>query len=398
MRRRIVVLGAGFGGLELTTILAEALGEQLELTLIDRSDSFVFGFSKLDVMFGRTTSEAVRIPYSRIMKSGVVFRRETVTGIDPTARHVTTDRGEYDADVLVVALGADYDMQATPGLGEGGHEFYTLAGAERLRGVLPTFSTGRVVIGVAAAPFKCPPAPSEAALLLHDHLTTRGVRGACEIALVLPLGAPIPPAPAASRALIDAFAERRITFIPNRRVQALDPSRRAVILDDASELPYDLFLGVPKHRVPDVVATSGLAQDGWIPVDPKTAATRFPGVYAVGDVTSVGTPKAGTFAEAGARVAAASILAELRGDAIRPADADAGRCYVEFGQGRVARVDVAFAWGGAPTGELVEPSAALGLEKEQFGASRRSRWFASTGKISLGTLAASRDPTSRDDR
>jgi sulfide:quinone oxidoreductase len=327
------------------------------------------------------------------MKPGVVFRRETITGIDPTARRVTTDQGQYEADVMVLALGADYDMDATPGLAEGGHEFYTLAGAERLGRVLPTFPGGRVVIGVAGAPFKCPPAPSEAALLLHDHLASRGVREASEITLVLPLGAPIPPAPAASRALIDAFAERRIAFMPNRHVQALDLTRRVVILDDASELPYDLFLGVPKHRVPDVVARSGLAPDGWIPVDPKTAATRFPGVYAVGDVTSVGTPKAGTFAEAGARVVAASILAELRGDAIRPAAADAGACYVEFGKGRVARVDVAFAWGGAPTGKLVEPSAALGLEKEQFGSSRRSRWFTSAGTMSpRRTLAASRGP------
>src|SRR5713226_5861637 len=136
MKLRVVVLGAGFGGLELTTMLSEALGESLDLTLIDKNESFVFGFSKLDVMFGRQTPEAVRLAYRNIEKPGVRFRQEAITAIDPEARRVTTDNGTYDADVLVVALGADYDLDATPGLTEGGNEFYSFAGAERLREVL----------------------------------------------------------------------------------------------------------------------------------------------------------------------------------------------------------------------------------------------------------------------
>ena len=169
-KTRVVVLGAGFGGLELATMLSEALGDDVDVTLIDKSDAFVFGYSKLDVMFGRTTLDAVRLPYRDFVKPGVRFLQETVTAIDPEARRVTTDAGVHEADVLVVALGADYDLDATPGLAEGGNEFYSVAGAERLREVLPTFSRGRAVIGVCGAPFKCPPAPSECALLLHDYL------------------------------------------------------------------------------------------------------------------------------------------------------------------------------------------------------------------------------------
>jgi len=375
MKRRVVVLGAGFGGLELSTILSEALGDHLDLTLIDKNDSFFFGFSKFDVMFCHKTPDAVRLSYSNIVKPGVVFRQETITAIDPEARRVTTDHGTYEADALVIALGADYDLAATPGLIEGGHEFYSLAGAERLRNVLPTFSSGHAIVGVTAAPFKCPPAPSEAALLLHDHLTTRGVRDACAISLVMPFAAPIPPSPATSKALIAAFAERGITFVPNRRVRALDPARRVAILDDASEMPYDLFLGIPKHRVPDVVAASGLTENGWIPVTPKNLKTRFPGVYAVGDVTSVGTAKAGTFSEGAARVVAASLLAEMRGGEQPSAYAGAGTCYVEFGGGCVGRVDVDFLSGPAPTGSFIEPSVALVGEKQHFGSRRRARWF-----------------------
>ncbi len=375
MTPKVVVLGAGFGGLELTTMLSETFADGLDLTLIDRSDHFVFGFSKLDVMFGRETPDAVRLAYSSIVKPGVRFRQEMITAIDPTARRVTTDGGVYDSDVLVVALGADYDQAATPGLAEVGNEFYSFAGAERLRDVIPTFSKGRAIVGVTSTPFKCPPAPSEAALLLHDNLTNRGVRGACEISLVMPFGVPIPPSPDASHALLAGFAERGITFVPNRLVRALDPDRHVAVLDDDSEMPFDLFLGVPKHRVPDVVEASGMTEDGWIPVDRKNLKTRFPGVYAIGDVNSVGTPKAGVFAEGAARVAAASIIAELQGAEEPSAYTGEGACYVEFGAGRIGRVDVNFLSGPSPTGTYFGASTDLVGEKEQFGASRRRRWF-----------------------
>ena len=379
MKRRVVVLGAGFGGLELTSLLSEAVPDLAEVTLIDRSDSFVFGYSKLDVMFGHQTPEGVRVAYGHIAKPGVTFRQETITVIDPEARRVTTGAGTYDADVLVVALGADYDVDATPGLAEGGNEFYSVAGAERLREVLPAFSSGRAIVGVTSTPFKCPPAPSEAALLLHDYLKTRGVREACEISLVMPFGGPIPPSPETSQALLEAFRERNITWVPNRLVRALDPGRRVAILDDDSEMPYDLFLGIPRHRVPDVVAASGMTEDGWVPVNPLTLETRFPGVYAVGDVTSVGTPKAGVFSEGAARVVAAEIIAEIeKGE--QPSGYDGrGFCYIEFGGGRVGSVEVQFLSGQPPRGTYYGASVALAAEKKEFGASRRARWFGLNG-------------------
>jgi sulfide:quinone oxidoreductase len=374
MTIRVVVLGAGFGGLELSTLLSDALREQLDLTLIDKDDAFVFGFSKLDVIFGRKTPDAVRLPYRNIVKPGVRFRQEAITRIEPEARRVTTSGGTYGADVLVIALGADYDLTATPGLLDGGNEFYSMDGALRLRELLPAFASGRAIVGVTSIPFKCPPAPSEAALLLHDYLLARGVRDACEISLVMPFGIPIPPSPASSQALLAAFGERGITFVPNRLVEELDPARRVAILDDRSDLPYDLFLGVPKHCVPEVVAASGMAVDGWIPVDPKTLKTRFPNVYAVGDVTSVGTPKAGVFAEGAARTVAAEIVASIRGRDTAADYRGIGSCYIEFGAEQVGRVDVEFL-AGPPTGNFMPPSAALAEEKQAFGASRRSRWF-----------------------
>ena len=375
METRVVVLGAGFGGLELATILSEALGDDVDVTLIDKNDAFVFGYAKLDVMFGRTTPDAVRLEYRDIAKPGVRFLQQTITAIDPEARSVTTDGGVHEADFLVVALGADYDLNATPGLAEGGNEFYSVGGAERLGELLPTFSQGRAIVGVCGAPFKCPPAPSEAALLLDDYLSARGVRDDCEISIVIPFGSPVPPSPDTSSALVAAFAERAIEFVPARRVSSLDSARRVAVLDDGSEMPYDLFLGVPKHRAPDVVVASGMTEDGYVPVNPKTLETRFPGVYAVGDVATIGVPKAGVFAEGAARVVAASLIAGLRGGQQPRAYDGLGSCYIEFGAGRVGRVDVDFLSGPKPTGTFQEPSDALVMEKHHFGSSRRARWF-----------------------
>jgi sulfide:quinone oxidoreductase len=375
MKKRVLVLGAGFGGLELCTMLSEAFGDGIDVTLIDKSDAFIFGYSKLDVMFGHTTLDAVRLPYKEFVKPGVRLLQETITSVDPVAKHVTTDRGTHEADFLVVALGADYDFDATPGLADT-TEFYTFAGAARLGKILPTFTKGRVIIGVCGAPFKCPPAPSEAALMMHDYLTTRGIRSACEITLILPLETPVPPSPETSRALLAAFVERNITFVADREVKSIDVKRKVAIIDDGREFPYDLFLGVPVNRAPKILEESGMTEDGYVPVKPKTLETRFPDVYAVGDCARQGTPKAGVFAEGAARAVATTLIARLRNQEAPLTHAGKGSCYIEFGAGRIGRVDVDFFSNpDHPTGTYHEPSVALRADKEHFGASRRARWF-----------------------
>lgn len=373
MKLRVVVLGAGFGGLELTSMLSEAMGDDLDLTLIDQHDTFYFGFSKLDVMFGHKKPGSVKIPYSSIAKPGVKFSKETIIAIDHVNKVVTTQTRTHKADILVVALGANYDIHATPGLTEHGNEYYSFDGALKLRDVIPHFKKGHAVVGVCGAPFKCPPAPSEAALMLHDHLVIAGTRSACTISLVMPFGSPIPPSPDSSKALLRAFEERGIQFIPQHKVTSL--REKMVVLDDGGEIPFDLFLGIPKHVAPDVVLQSGLAVDGWIPVDRQNLLTEFPNVYAIGDVTSVGTPKAGVFAEGAAKIAAASIIASYKGQQNEKAYTGAGSCYIEFGKGQVARVDVDFFSGPKPFGIHHDASEALTIDKEHFGSSRKARWF-----------------------
>jgi sulfide:quinone oxidoreductase len=214
---RILVLGAGFGGVELTSRLSDVLGDAADIVLVDKADGFVFGFSKLDVMFGRTTPDAVRHLYRDVVKPGVRFVQSTIRAIDPVRRRLRHPR--------------------CTGL------LRRRAGDHRCH--LDTV--------------QCPPAPSETALMLHDFLVDRGLRSTSEILLVMPLGTPIPPSPAASAALLTEFAERGISWHPETLVRGLDAERRVAVLANGEEMPFDLFLGVPTHRVPAVVRNLGCA-------------------------------------------------------------------------------------------------------------------------------------------
>jgi sulfide:quinone oxidoreductase len=328
-------------------------------------------------MFGRKATSDVRLFYRDISKEGVEFRQERVISIDAEKRVVTTDEGSYDADVLAVALGADYDFAATPGFAEGGFEYYSVAGAERLRDALPDFESGRILIAILGHPFKCPPAPFEGALLLHDRLVKRGVRGAAEIRVIGPMAAPVPITKEVSQRILNALEERGIEYVPKQHVASIDTRSKEARLASGASVPYDLLIGIPVHRVPEVVESSGLAVDGWVPVDTTNLATRFPGVYALGDVAGAPVAKAGVFAEAAAGVVADDIAAGLRGGELQRRYEGAGNCYIEFGGGLVGKVEANFLGGPAPTARLVGPSRELAAEKEAFGSIRRERWFGS---------------------
>jgi sulfide:quinone oxidoreductase len=377
VKKHVLILGAGFGGLELATRLSESYGEAVSVTLLDRNDSFFFGFSKLEVMLGRQSSEDVRLYYRDIAKDGVEFRQETVTAIDPVARRVTTDTRSYDADFLVVALGADYDLAATPGLLEGGFEYYSLAGAERMRDALDAFDGGKVLLSVLGQPFKCPPAPFEGAFLLHEHFTLRGIRDSVQMTMTFPMQRPVPVTAAVSQLFRDGLADRGIEERPEQLVRSIDPAKREARLATGETLPYDLFIGVPVHRAPDPIPASGLAVGGWVPVDQSNLRTQYPGVYAIGDVcTGPRTvPKAGIFSEAAARVVADDIAATISAGQPPAPYEGSGICYAEFGDRQVSKVEIDFLGGEAPAARAYAPTLANAAEKDEFAATRRARWF-----------------------
>lgn len=375
--KHVLVLGAGFGGMELATRLSETVADTVRVTLIDRNNSFFFGFSKLEVMLGRQSADDIRLPYGDFVKDGVEFRQETVTGINPAARRVTTDARSYDADYIVLALGADYDFAATPGFEQGGHEYYSLAGAERLRDALADFKGGKVLVSILGQPFKCPPAPFEGSFLLHEHFVQQGIRDSVEMATTFPMARPVPVTGEVAQMFRDGLAARDVTELPQRLVTGIDPSTHTAQLANGETLPYDLFVGIPIHRAPTALTDSGLAVDNWVPVDQSNLRTPFPGVYALGDVCTGprNVPKAGIFAEAAARVVADDIAAAIAGAAPPAPYEGSGICYAEFGGGLVSKVEVNFLRGDAPAAQRYDPSLEYAAEKEEFGAVRRARWF-----------------------
>ena len=377
MSKHVLILGAGFGGLELATRLSETSADAVRVTLIDRNDSFFFGFSKLEVMLGRESAADIKLPYREFVKDGVEFRQETITAVDPAARRVTTEAGSYDADFIAIALGADYDFDATPGFREGGHEYYSLAGAERLRDELAGFKGGKVLVSILGQPFKCPPAPFEGSFMLDEHFKQQGIRDAVEMTTTFPMARPVPVTGEISQMFREGLAARGVTELSEHLVTGIDPATRTAQLAAGETLPYDLFVGIPIHRAPTVLADSGLVENNWVPVDQTNLRTRFDGVYALGDVCSGPrtVPKAGIFAEAAARVVAEDIAAAIAG-AEPPAPYEgSGVCYAEFGGGLVSKVEVNFLRGDSPQAERREPSLEFAAEKEEFGTVRRARWF-----------------------
>lgn len=404
MSSTILVLGAGFGGLEVVSRLADRLGPTADIIVIDEASGFVPGSAHLQVLFGGATIGANRHPYQAIAaRPGVRFVESTIREIDPAGCSVLTDGGRVSGDVMVVALGATCDPTVTPGLS--GAEFYTLAGLADAQQALHDFAGGDVLIAAATPVFKCPPAPSAAALLLHDYLTARMLRDASRITVALPGAAPVPPAPEASRAIEEAFAAHDIVWQPGRtliRVEAdsgrgVDPgfsadggagggapgARRIAHFADGGSLPADLVLGVPVHTVPAVVSASGLCENGWIPVDPQTCATAIPGVFAIGDVTSIGTPKAGAFAAAQAAVVADRIAADVLGRDAQAVFDGTGACFMPFGGGTAARIEVT-ARDGKPVASRFDPSTTdLFGTMVSDGAALMEQWF---GRGSVAAL------------
>jgi sulfide:quinone oxidoreductase len=357
----VLILGAGFAGLELATVLSSQVPDEVDVTIVDNSDAFVFGFSKLDLMFGRADLAGVRVPYANLDKPSVRFAQETVVSIDPERRRVITDAATYEPDILVVALGADLDPAATPGLVEEGSEYYTVEGAARVSRLLPAFEGGDVIIGVLGNFFKC--------------LEKNGRRSASTISIVSPMATPIPISPEASAGILEAVGERDIQWRPQSKVTSLDPATKIATLADGDTMPYGLFLGVPVHRAPKVVEDSALAEDGWIPVDHRTFATKFDGVYAVGDVTSAPVPRVGAIAEGEARTLAEVLIHQIKGGEAPEDYRGKATCYIEFGGAKVARFDANFLSGPTPFGSFTPASEGIAASKVEFGASRRRRWF-----------------------
>jgi sulfide:quinone oxidoreductase len=376
---RILVLGAGFGGIATALGLRQRLDPSDEIVLVDRRETFAMGLRKNWGIAGMEPLSLGERRLEGLAARGIDVRRGEITAIDPESRAADVDGERIEADVLVVALGAERDADAIPGLREHALDVYDRDANVANAAAVEAFSGGRVVVGVFGAPYPCPPAPYELALMLTERFDERDLSFGMLVFTVLPKSLPI-----LGDAGCAAFDGRLAGAGVSLRTQTVATEIRAgEVLTEDARIPFDLLLAVPPHRVPAAVRDAGLpGPTGWIPVDARTLQTRFEGVYAVGDVTAIplsnggALPKAGVFAQAEGEVVAARVADSLSGRTPDAQFAGEGMCFLETGRGQASAVQGRFL-SDPPEVELTEASESGFAAKRAFEAERLAAWFGS---------------------
>ena len=378
-----LILGGGIGGIVAATRLRQRLAPEHRVVLVEKEADHVFSPSLLWLMLGRRRPGQISRPIAALARRGIELIRGSIERIDPAARTVHVNGEEIAGDHMILALGAELAPELIPGLAQAGHNFYTLAGSQALCSALPKLSKGRLIVLVAAMPFKCPAAPNEAAMLLEYECRRRGVRKDVEVDLYTPEPGPMPVAgPEVSAALRHMVEAKGIGYHPGHAVTSVDPIKRRLAFANGAEADFDLLAYLPPHRAPKVVREAGMCgESGWVPVDRGTLETKFPGVHAIGDVTgimltSIGKPlpKAGVFAHNQAEVVAHNIVRAITGKGEQRRFSGDGECFVETGDGRAAFGSGNFYADPAPAIRLKGPSMMLHLGKviyEKFWLYRR---------------------------
>jgi sulfide:quinone oxidoreductase len=340
--KTIVILGGGIGGVATARALRHRLPRGHRIVLVDRDREHIFAPSLLWLMVGQRSAASITRPLQRLERRGVDVRFGEVEHIDPERRVVAVGGEALAADFLVIALGAALDPSSVSGLRDAGHNFYELQGAQSLWEALQRFREGRLVVLTAAPAYKCPAAPYEAAMLLDGFCRRRGIRNAVRIDVYAAEPVPMGVAgPAVSSAVKELLGAKGIGYHPEHQVVAVDPERKRLTFANGVEAEFDLLAYVPPHVPPTVVRESGLvAESGWVSVDRYTLQTRFPAVYAIGDVVAIPLalgkplPKAGVFAHGEAEVVGRNIAHAIRGEGTEARFDGHGECFIEIGGGK----------------------------------------------------------------
>jgi sulfide:quinone oxidoreductase len=375
---RALVLGGGFGGIACAMALRDELQPEDEVFLVDRREDFVMGLRKTWHLLGMSPLAYGTRHLSLLAARGIEVVTGEITDLDPARRSATVDGRRLEADALAIALGARQDLSAVPGLAEHGLNVWNREGLEHATAAVDAFRGGRVVVGIFGMPYSCPPAPFELALLLADRFEDRGVDA--EVTVFSPAPITLPIVGAAGCATLDGrLDERGVPFLPGHAVSSV--SEGTVHFNGQADLPFDLLLAVPPHRVPSQLVDAGLAPaDGWVKVDRATLETGHEGIWAIGDCTAIGLangmalPKAGLFAEREGEVVAARIAATLRGERPVATFDGQGACFIEMGGGTASMIRGEF-FADPPAVELTLPSHEQREAKERFEEERLARWF-----------------------
>jgi len=379
--KRILILGGGFGGLAAANKLREGLSSEHTVTLADKQSLFFMGLTKLWILNGRR--QVGQNPGNRTLlaKRGINFVEGEVTAIDLANSKVRVGTERFTYDYLIIALGADYSLGSPKGLVRYAKNMYTESGCAEIRDQLSSLRGGTLTVLVCGLPFKCPPAPYEASMIIDDVLRKNGVRDKVKMQIVTPEAHPLGIlGPEAGKKVTTLLESRGIAYYPSQNAKEI--RQKSILTEEGNEIPHDAIFAIPIHVAPSVLKNSGLLDEsGWIPVNSATLAIEIPKVYAIGDCAAPKTPKgpmlprAGGLAEEQGKVVAQNIINEIQGAEKSAAFDGQGVCYMEAGNGIAAPVRANFYAQPDPKWEIGPPSEDGFRQKQNFLEDRMKAWF-----------------------
>ena len=372
--KRILILGAGFGGLTTANLLKKNLplsSVEHQISIVDSKDYFMMGLVNLWILSGIRTLEDSKVALSRLGNKGISYLNGEVTAIDPVSRTVTikgssTFRLEYD--YLVIALGTEFALEHVRGfLENGGYNLYNVEQVPKLREKILSLKKGRIAICITSVPYKCPPAPYEASLLINDILVKNGTRHSIDIEIYSPTPIALPVAGTkVSQDVLNLLDDSHVNFHPLHKIKKVSDTKE-IEFENGNRVNYDLLIGIPPHKVPEVIRNSNLIKQGqnWINVDKFSLKTDYQNVFAIGDVNeikvneNVAIPKAGVFAEAQAKVVSQQIIDDIENnrDKLSSSKFDGkGFCFMEVGDKKAGYIAADFYNEDGPVTLLEPPS------------------------------------------
>jgi sulfide:quinone oxidoreductase len=393
--KHILILGAGFGGLTAANLLQKNLSSlsapaEYQISITDRKDYLMMGLVNLWILSGIRTLEDSKIALDRLENKGISFLNGEVTAIDTVSKTVTIRRSStlrLEYDYLIIALGTEYAVEEVNGfLENGSFNLYDAEQVPNLREKILSLKKGRIAICIASVPYKCPPAPYEASLLINNILVKNGTRDSIDIDIYTPTSIALPVAGAkVSQDVINLLNDNHINFHPLHKIKTV-LDKEMIEFENGNKVKYDLLIVIPPHKVPEVIRNSGLIKQGrnWINVDKFSLKTDYPSVFAIGDVTeikvneNVAIPKAGVFAEAQAKVVTQQIIDDIENNRNKLSSSKfdgKGFCFMEVGDKKAGYIAADFYNKDGPVTLLETPSEESYKKKLDFERSKLDEWL-----------------------
>jgi sulfide:quinone oxidoreductase len=376
----VVILGGGFGGLSAANELRNSLSSsQVKITVIDKKDWFMVGFAKLWIINGTRTFENSIGSLNKLSKKDINFIKDEIVKIDLQNKNVKTISHNIQFDFLIISMGAVLAPEKIPGLVENGLNLYDHNDLSEIHNKLQNIESGIIAISIMGMPYKCPPAPFEASLLIDSMLRKRGIRDSVKINFYSPAPITLPAAGAeVSKQILELINSEKIIFHNSSKIKSVESKK---LIFENSQADFDLLLAIPPHIAPKIIYDSGLAiEPGFISID-RDCKTSFENVFAIGDVTSLTVaetmpvPKAGIFAEGEGITVAKNIISKIQSEKESVLFDGIGGCFIESGRDTASVIEVDMFSNSKPSTNLTESTTENLSKKVEFEKERLEKWL-----------------------